>query len=351
MKRSFLWAAVIAAMAISGCSSEESTQSSSSKALTFGTYVEKASRGQNALLSTSYPVNGRFLVLGYSGADLSTPLLNYMREVVTYDGSSYSYFPVHYWPDNADISFFAIHPADDVIGTTIPGKLNDATNKVLPSVAFTVNADPLAQADLMMASALHQTGTPPTVNFAFGHQLTRIGFAAKLADDYNSKGDYIRIKSITIDKVANLATFGFGSDGKVSQTVLPVTTDFIHSFSLDYTKNMKNSGSVTSTGSFAQVNLDNSYLLMIPADYSTATTTTVGDNSHATITVNYDVECADGTSSSHTITKAVNTLTAGNIWKANQAITFNMTISLTAVNFTANIVDWDPSLATTTPIN
>jgi hypothetical protein len=359
MKRSILWAA-IAAVAMSGCSSDESTQGSSQKALSFGTYVEKATRGQNAILTTGYPKNGRFLVFGYNDVDLTnSPLLNYMREVVTFDGTNYTYFPIHYWPDNTKISFFAIHPADDVISSTIPSKLNDQTNKVLPSIAFTVNSDPLAQADLMMASALNQTGTPSTVNFAFGHQLTRIGFGAKLAEDYNSKGDYIRIKTITISNVANAATFGFDpTTGAASETTPPATTDFIHSFSLDYTKNMKNSGSVTSTGSFDQVNLDNSYLLMVPADYSTATTGIVGDNSHATITVNYDVECADGTTSSHTITKALNTLVApvnplqvGSIWKANQAITYNMTISLTAVSFSTSITDWDTTTVPATSIN
>ena len=357
--RKLLVLAAAAAVAMSSCSNDGNapgTSVTSGKALSFSTFVEKTTRGQNAVLSTKYPVNGQFLTMAYNtgtnALSAASPYsFNYMRGVVTYDGSGYNYYPTHYWPETDKISFFAVHPADNnILKYTTPTTLSTTAlpTQGLPVVGFTVNKDPLAQADLMMASAVDQTltGSAGTVSFAFSHQLTRIGFMAKLKEDYGSKGDYIRIDSIVVSNVADSASFSFGNTGAITQSAPAIKNR--KSFTLQSLSNMKNSGYVSSTTADS-VNLKNSYLLMIPADYSSVTGT-APQTKPATITVTYDVECADGTKATHTITKLLSDFTAltggGNIWSAGQAINYTMTISLTAVTFTAGVVDWTTPITT-----
>ena len=356
MKKLLLLAAA-AAVAMSGCSNDgnaPSVSANSGKALSFSTFVEKTTRGQNAVLSTKYPVNGSFLTMAYNtgtnplGATASLPYsFNYMRNVVTYDGVNYNYYPTHYWPETDKLSFFAIHPADNnILKYTTPATLSTTASPTmgLPVVGFTVNKDPLAQADLMMAYAIDQTSTTSagTVNFAFLHQLTRIGFTAQLKQNYGAQGNYIRIDSIVISNVADSASFSFGNTGAITESTPAIRNR--KSFTLQSLSNMKNSGYVTSTTADS-VNLKNSYLLMIPADYSGAAAV-APQTGLATITVTYDVECADGSKATHTIIKTLNSLTSGNVWSAGQAINYNMTISLTAITFTASVVDWTTPITT-----
>lgn len=324
MKKLFLLA-VIAAVAMSSCSSNENEPTASNaKAISFGTYVGRSTRGSNAVLTTTYPTDGSFMVLGYNTgtkgiAAASTYSLNYMRSEVTFDGTNYNYFPVKYWPDTTtpdSISFFAIHPAMDVMNTLTP-QLNGNT---LPSVDFTVKSDPLVQADLMMSCVRNQQSGQ--VSFAFAHQLTRVSFSAQLAADYNSTGDYIHITSIVVGGVNNEATFTFGKFGNVIESTPTGTANF----TLNSTANLVSNGYVSSTTS-APVNLSNSYLLMIPADYSSSNTTT--------ITVTYDVESADGTKVTHVIANNVK-----DVWKSGTAINYNMTISLSGVTITTGAAQW-----------
>jgi hypothetical protein len=335
MKQLILCAS-IAALAMSSCSNDGSTLtpgSTESKAVGFSTFVEKTTRGDNVVTGTTYPTGGNFLVMGYntgstSGTLSSNSALNFMRNVVSFDGTSYTYYPTHYWTPNNYYSFFAVHPATDVSSVTTPAAIGGSN---LPSVDLTVNADPQNQADLMMASALDQTSTSAAgkVQFNFGHQLSRIGFNAQLASDYTSVGAYVRVNSIVVSNVASEAKFAFNKTGVISVT--PVTTG--QSFTLS-SSNMLNQGVVSSVGTSVRLNLSNAYLLMIPADYSAAGST-------ATITVNCTVTYADATSSTFTITKKLSDLNTANKWTAGQAYDYDMTISLTSVTFSAAIsADW-----------
>lgn len=337
MKRSILWSAILA-VAMASCSSQEDvTPSSSQKAIGFGTFVEKATKG-TAVTGTGYPTNGQFLVLGYSTgtSDLdATAALNFMRQTVTFDGTNYSYSPLRYWPGDATskISFFAVHPSSLASCVTPAAADYTATpaaaSKQLPTVTYPVPAEPVNQQDLMLASAVNKKQADGTVSFPFTHALTKIGFFAKLATDYSANGTYVRISSISLTNVAGTATYTFGATGTATQTT---PTDFTSTYTLGMA-HFQNNGLVTSTTA-SQLNYDNSYLFMVPYSYKTNSNTT------AKLTVTYVVTNADNTTSTVTSSTVLGNLTTGGDWAAASAINYTLTITLNSVSFSASTTDW-----------
>lgn len=332
MKKVILWIS-LTAFAMASCSQNESVSQISNTPVGFGTFVKRATKG-TPIAGSAYPADGQFLVLGYNTetTDIApTAALNFMRQNVTYDGTSYTYFPIRYWPFEKDskVSFFAVHPAS--VQTTVTPSAVSSTPDALPVVTLVVNPDPVKQADLMLASALNKTQTDGTINFSFAHALTKIGFSAKLAADYGANGTYIRVTNISLKNVVGTGVFSFGPTGTVTQTA---PTDFSSTFSLNYLKHFVDNGSVSGT-SFAPLNLDNSYLLMVPNIYSATSGAT------AALEITYVISSADGTKSTVTSSTLLKDIASnGNEWTAAKSITYNLTITLNAVNFSAGTVNW-----------
>jgi len=323
----------LATLALASCSQEESVTGSDSSlnAISFGTFVEKATKG-TPVTGTTFPTDGDFLVIGYSTSSTLTAAAaypNFMRQTVTYDGTSYNYSPLRYWPSSGYVSFFAVSPAS--VSTITPAAVSTAT-AALPAVSYAVDTDPVDQVDLMLASAVNKTSADGTVAFTFTHALTKIGFTAKLAADYGANGTYIRINSISLKNVAGTADYTSAEGGAWSQTT---PTDFTSTFTLDYLKNLVDNGSVSSTTAKTMV-LDNSYLMMAPYTYSSTSSATT-----AALEVVYTITNADGTTSTVTSSTLLQNLAvAGYTWAAAGAITYNLTITLNAVSFSASMTDW-----------
>jgi len=74
--------------------------------------------------------------------------------------------------------------------------------------------------------------------------------------------------------------------------------------------------------------LNNSYLMLAPHDYSTGTT--------GLLTVTYTVTSADGVTVTNTSTK-----TLDENWAAGSAFTYNLTFTLTGVQFSSSVTDWN----------
>jgi hypothetical protein len=330
MKKSFFLVG-LATFALASCSNEDtvSNETDSLNAIGFGTYVQKATKA-TPVTGTIFPTDGDFLVLGYSTgtADLAVgDVLNFMRQTVTYDGTSYNYSPIKYWPvlSGAKASFFAVSPAD--ISTVTPASLTTAG---LPAISYAVPTDAVKQEDLMLASSVNKTKADGTVAFAFTHALTKIGVTAKLGADYGTSGTYIRITSISLKNVAGTADFTTAADGTWSLTA---PTVFTSDFTLDYLKNLVDNGSVSTTTAKTMV-LDNSYLMMVPFDYSASAT--------AALEVVYTITYTDGTSSSNTSTTLLKDMAvaSGYTWVAGSAVSYNLTFTLNAVSFSASMTDW-----------
>ncbi|MCE5174022.1 MAG: fimbrillin family protein [Bacteroidales bacterium] len=331
MKRS-IFLLGLAAFAMTSCTQEENTAGGTGNvnAISFGTFVGKATKG-TPVTGIDFPVDGDFLVIGYNTSSTltaATAYPNFMRQTVTKtDASTYSYFPLRYWPSTGYVSFFAVFPAG--VSTITPAAVSSAI-ATLPAVSYAVNTDPVKQADLMLASAVNKTSADGTASFSFTHALTKIGFTAKLAADYGANGTYIRITSISLKNVAGTGDFTAAEGGSWSQTT---PTVFTSTFTLDYLKNLVDNGSVSTTTDKNMV-LANSYLMMVPADYAAS--------ADAALEVKYTITYADGTTYDFTSNKLLKDLTvvAGKTWTSASAITYKMTITLNAVSFSATTTDW-----------
>lgn len=339
MKKSIFFVG-LAALVLAGCSQNDSATSegSASNAVGFSTFVQKATKG-TPVTGVAFPVDGDFLVLGYNtgvttldaSVTAATVAPNFMRQTVTQTASGvYTYTPLRYWPSTTGsmISFFAVSPAS-VKSSVTPTDIS-TTPGALPVVTYAVPADPVKQVDLMLASAIDKKQTDGATAFSFTHALTKIGFTAKLASNYGTAGTYIRINNISLTNVAGTGVFSAAVGGTWAQTT---PTDFSSTFMLDYLKNLVDNGSVSTTTAKTMV-LDNSYLMLVPADYSTSAT--------AALAVTYTITNADGATSTVTSTTLLKNLTvaAGKTWASGSSVTYNLTITLNAVSFSATTTDW-----------
>jgi len=326
--KKFIYLVGLAAIVLAGCSNEEdvATNSNSAEPISFGTFVQKMTKSGN----TDFPVGKDFLVLGYNTGsadyDATTPL-NYMRQVVTKtNATTYSYFPVKYWPNNLDkISFFAISPSDGV--TVLPAFGESG----VPAATYIAPGDVKKHKDVMYAVNTDKTSGP--INFSFSHCLAKVGFSAKMASDYSSDGTCIRINNITLNNVASILNFTTNVDGTINIGT-PENTAKASTFSLHYLNdNFVNNGAVTSVTS-ANIMMDDSYLMLPPCDYSSGTAITA--------TVSYTVTTADGITTLQTKTASLNP----NL-QAGKAYTYVLTVSLTSVVFSAaQQSDWTPETPT-----
>ncbi|MBP5689636.1 MAG: fimbrillin family protein [Bacteroidales bacterium] len=114
------------------------------------------------------------------------------REEVTRTGSSFTYSPVKYWPNETGdrLSFWAFYPYDSyTTGNT--GSLElyrtdkstaySNTSTGLPYAVFTVEDDPEDQLDLMFSDVNKDISKPAVgakVNIQFHHALTQVVFKA-----------------------------------------------------------------------------------------------------------------------------------------------------------------------------
>jgi len=320
----------MATLLLASCSQDENTSGGNSapNAIGFGTFVQKPTKGLpvNGIV---LPDGGEFLVM--ANTDLVVPgTLNFMRQPVTYVSSlvGCTYSPTKYWPSSGSVNFFAVYPAD-IAATITPDVLGGVGQ---PNVSYTIPVDATKQKDLMLASAPGKTSG--SVDFAFTHALTKIGFKAKLNANYD--GAYICINTIEVGSMAGAVTFDAGEngDGTWKMTLPDETGPFTSTFSL-YRHNLVNNGVVTST-TLNQLVDDNSYLMLAPVSAITAAT-------NASVLVRYTVTYADGSVTENTAT--------GSIDKANfaagAAISINMTITLSGISFNSAVTDWGTEAITT----
>jgi len=271
--------------------------------------------------------------MGYTSAEGGAPAIDFMRQTVTFNGSAYTYSPTKYWPGSGTVDFFAVYPADIDNGTAI----TPATMTLgLPTVSYTIPTTVTQQKDLMLASTLDKSSSDVTVNFAFGHVLTKIGFKAQLAASYDA---YIQVQTIKVGSATSgsglaesVVYDASGTTGAWSMSS-PATTANASAFATQYLlspENLVSYGYVTSTSTMTNILLDNSYLMVAPIKDCT-------NAGNVPVEVTYKVGYADG---SYVMNTATGSIPKTNI-AAAAAISVNMTISLTGVGFSSSVTGWD----------
>lgn len=127
---------------------------------------------------------------------------NFMyNEDVHYDGSTYTYAPVKYWPNTGRLSFWAYAPYDANPEVLAPGTSTAYTNdtKGMPDIRFTVTD---GQTDFLIASPSMNNRKPNAdapVSLTFNHALSDIDFKVKKVD---AGGNYtVVLKSISFSYI------------------------------------------------------------------------------------------------------------------------------------------------------
>lgn len=161
------------------------------------------------------PANSTFGVFAYytktsNWGNSFTPNFMY-NEDVAFDGTSYTYSPIKYWPNNNNdkITFWAYYPYS---ASAILYKANNSstaynnTTKNLPDIRFTVTD---GQTDFMISNVASNK-TRPAVNtpvlLTFNHALSRLSFYVKKVDEAVPEKYTVKLKSVRLDGIYLTAT-------------------------------------------------------------------------------------------------------------------------------------------------
>lgn len=197
-----LFIAAMSLLVLAGCSNDDEINNlvaNNKNAITFDTYVGKVTKaGETAL-----PSNTSFGVFAYNTKDAtwetsaSTATPNFMfNQKVDFDGTTYTYSPMKYWPTADKISFIAYHPYNENgVNTTYKN-----TSTGLPQIDFTAES---AKVDFLVSGVANDLNQK-TVALKFQHALSKIQFTGK---DVVSGVTTTTITKVTITGVKKTATY------------------------------------------------------------------------------------------------------------------------------------------------
>lgn len=383
MKKSiFLGIIALAAMSMTSCSNDEVTLAyPQDDAIEFGTYLGRDALTRGVVLDNNNLANfGVFA--SYTGETdwASTDGYNFMyNQIVEKSGSDWVYSPKKYWPTNKGdkISFFAYAPYET--GATAPNNgitvvsVNTATDA--PVINYNIAADNLENqadfvADVLMNQVKEGTGSSidsgdRLVSFQLLHELTRLGFTAKLDRDAYAVGNeanqtVVNIKSITFlpaDEFCTSANYTFATENDDDSTT-PVTlkrgtwNDFTGAGELNIAKLLNvatfNLAGYTTPGILVpdtnpvtlfkeNATPAQEYLFLIPRGEAG-----ISADGKVKIAVAYDIVTVDPSlAAGHSVTPATKIIEfpAGSL-KQGVAYMFNLTFGLNEIKLEATVVDW-----------
>lgn len=380
-KSIFLGIIALAAVSMTSCSNDEVTLAyPQDDAIEFGTYL-----GRDALTRGVVLDNGNLANFGvfasYTGESdwTSADGYNFMyNQFVKKSGSEWVYTPKKYWPTNKGdkISFFAYAPyaTGAANGITV---VSANTDKDAPVINYTIAAGNLEnQADFVADVLMNQVkeggstldSGDRTVKFQLLHELTRLGFTAKLDRDAYVVGNeayqtVVNIKSITFlpaDEFCTSADYTFATENDDDSTT-PVTlkrgtwSNFTGAGALDIEKllNIATPGA-TDLGGYVEPGIlvpdtdpvtlfkknatpVQEYLFLIPRGEAG-----ISADGKVKIAIAYDIVTVDPSlAAGHSVTPATKIIEfpAGSL-KQGVAYMFNLTFGLNEIKLKAEVVDW-----------
>lgn len=346
-KKLFLGLLAAAAVSFTACQKDEVlNEVQQDNAIGFGTYVGRdaqtkatsindATSLQNASATNGFGVFAYYTEGSSWDGESSKFNPNFMNNINVKYNTDWTYSPLRYWPklENDKISFLAYYPYKE--GTVLKSTTEHDVTTYSTKIDFTLDEDIKKQVDLMYHSQygntdnLNNSSTGNKVTFNFAHALSRIGFKVTTGNETNTS------TTITINKVTlsftNSDSKGIFTSGELDiingtwACVTKVQKDFVWSAITETNAGSFNTNTVTVGNSIAQLNHDNSYLMIPPVN-----------NAKYKITVNYSVKTDSGATVNNTFTSSENeiTLASGN------AYTFVLNIGLTAISFNAIVGTW-----------
>ena len=328
----FLSIAAIAALIWTGCSSDIADSSGSKNgqtAIGFKSFVEKNTK---ASTTPSGSLTQNFWVYAYYDAVGDNPSTNLVPDFmfdqqVNYGVNGFSYTPIKYWPETGDVNFYAFTPNTSA-HLTVTNPVS-ATSTGYPVLSYTIDNSVISQEDLLVSSAEDQDGLSGSVNFAFDHALTKVGFCARTAGNYITQGATVKIKSLNFSGIAKSGSFSFDKYVNVSDNTQWWN---VNADTTSYSPALSANGVTVPyfvTDTFMVVNPSNQFLLMIPQSFT---------GSNANLNIGYEVSYTDG-SATKQFSKDI-PLSTTLAWLPGMYINYAITISLQTVTFDANVTDW-----------
>jgi hypothetical protein len=195
------------------------------KAIGFGTFLDRVPQNGIKPLARVMDLNGPyglksrptgFMVKAYKHAqtdwtDDARTATDYMSAQVTWSGStstgSWTYSPTKYWPGDK-VSFFAYLPSlNSMVITFAPAEAAGEDSKLYCTMPSLYSG----QIDFIVDAEYNLTGESDKVTFKFDHVLSRIGFKAKLKNDYAPATVTMSGMSFTYNGVKVSGTYTFNS--------------------------------------------------------------------------------------------------------------------------------------------
>ena len=368
----FMGIVASAALAMTGCSSDETvlTPSAQGNAIEFGTYLGRDAQMRGTVMDND-ALKNMGVYASYTGhgdyATTDTPNFMFNQEV-TKSGSAWTYSPVKYWPSTKDdkVSFFACAPFGDANGVKTVSSAGDAG---APSVEVTV-LDAAKMKDFVAGVQMNKTfdngaSEDNTVKFALMHEMSRVGISAKLDKEFYSatedgKKTFVVIKDVQIDKATegqfySKAKYTFSTttgtrgtwdltgatksseDCNLANILNKVSITAANAVSGDYKTGVK--GIKLTNGDAVSLFKSNEYLFLIPASANDGEGLTDGK---ATATITYDIVTEDSKlAAGYSVTSATKTVNLPeNTLKQGEAYTYTFVIKLNEVVLSATVTNW-----------
>lgn len=244
-KNLFLGFIAFAALTMTSCSKDESlVNNRADNAIEFGTYLGRDAQTRASVLDKTGLQSDGFGVFAYytDNADYnpasSTANFMYNTKVTSTDGTTWTYAPVKYWPNDPDdkLTFFAYAPYDDSDKTAEQGKVDNISFSAQesmsgnPVITFNVNNTVKDQTDLLFSKSntkdlvknkADNDGiyVDEKVEFQFAHALSRIGFTVKaVVDEVASSNPAKKLDASTTIVLKKVILSGEAGDGNNAPT-------------------------------------------------------------------------------------------------------------------------------------
>lgn len=372
-KMLFMGIVASAAIAMTGCSSDETvlTPSAQGNAIEFGTYLGRDAQMRGTVMDNdalknmgvyaSYTVGENNVAAAWD-ATKSTPnfMFNQKVEKITSQNgetptTTWSYSPLKYWPTTNDhkISFFAYAPYAD--GTIVKEDVADNSKAGAPTLTVTLPTDLTKMVDFVAGVQMNKTHTNDNaaVKFTLKHELTRVGIQAKVSENVWADGDKNKTKVVITDiqldgltggqfYQSGVYTFPTSESAVGTWSNLTARTEAFDLNTLQTKDKYKvgtgydKSGIILEGTTAKSLFTADQYLFLIPAS-------TTGLTTENTVTITYDIVTTDAAlDGGCSVTHAVKTVKIpANTLKQGTAYTLTFTINVDEVKLDAAVSGWD----------
>lgn len=165
-------------------------------------------------------ISNMYVFASYTGtADWkTTDTPNFMyKQLMTKNGTNWTYTPLKYWPNAADerISFFAYAP-------TVTGVVLSENNAEGPKLTYTVPTNENGKQDFLLGAVMNRTKSNNMVSFKMKHALTQIKFCVKSGDTGTTK----KLKGLTVS-APQQGTASFDTGGNLQWTIESAHAPFV----------------------------------------------------------------------------------------------------------------------------